>query len=101
MIVSMFNLKEQEKSVLEELYAQPTKNYWVRIKYYHNKEPHKFQSFNYAQFDYGPFFPRINRFYEWLIHTMKDFTFYDYEVIEYNGRILKYSENIDTEYTIH
>ena len=92
MIVSMFNLKEQEKSVLEELYAQPTKNYWVRIKYYHIKEPHKFQS---------PFFPRINRFYEWLIHTMKDFTFYDYEVIEYNGPILKYSENIDTEYTIH
>ncbi len=35
MIVSMFNLKEQEKSVLEELYAQPTKNYWVRIKYYY------------------------------------------------------------------
>tara|TARA_Y100001973_G_C5175790_1_gene321821 strand:- start:510 stop:815 length:306 start_codon:yes stop_codon:yes gene_type:complete len=101
MIVSMFDLKEQEKNVLEELYAQPTKNYWVTVKYFSNITPTSIQSFHYAQFDYAPFFPRVNRFYEWLIIKMKDHTFVDYEVTEYHGPIFKYSENIDTEYTIH
>lgn len=97
----MFDIKTEEKKVLEELMRMKTNNYWVKIIYHHKKKPKEVKSLEFPQYDSEPYFPRINRFYDWLEIKMKDFTFIDYQVIHYPKEINKYLVDLDKEYIIH
>jgi uncharacterized protein Usg len=97
----MFDIKTEEKKVLEELMRMKTNNYWVKIIYHHKKKPKEVKSLEFPQYDSEPYFPRINRFYDWLEIKMKDFTFVDYQVIHYPKEINKYLVDLDKEYIIH
>lgn len=97
----MFKMFDKESDVVETLMNTPTRNYWVKFIYYNKKNPTVKLSFEFAQFDSEPFFPRINRFFEFCISHMTDFVFVDYEITEYNNEIIKYSINPRNEFTIH
>jgi len=97
----MFDQKTEEKRVLEELMRMKTHNYWVKIIYHHKKNPTEVKLLEFAQYDSEPYFPRINRFYDWLEMRMKDFTFVDYQAVRYPKEITKYLVDIDKEYIIH
>jgi len=93
--------KDPEKLMIKELMSLPTQNYWVKITYSTKIKPDDFLYFSFPQFDSEPYFPRVNRFYEFCIKNMKQFNFIDYEIIEYHNKIPRYIENIDKEFTIH
>jgi uncharacterized protein Usg len=97
----MFDIKTEEKKVLEELMRMKTHNYWVKIIYHHKKKPTEVKSLEFPQYDAEPYFPRINRFYDWLTVKMPDYKFVDYEVIHYPKEIHKYLVDLDKEYIIH
>jgi len=93
--------KDPAEMLIEELMRMPTQNYWVTVTYTTKKKPKEYLYFSYPQFDCDPYFPRVNRFYEFCVRKMKDFNFVDYEVKEYRREIHRYQENIDKEFTIH
>lgn len=97
----MFDQKTEEKKVLEELMRMKTHNYWVKIIYYPKNNPSDKKALEFAQYDAEPYFPRINRFYDWLEMKMKNFKFVDYQVIHYPKEIHKYNVDLDKEYIIH
>ena len=97
----MFDEKFQEKRLVEELMSMPTHNYWVKFIYSNKKTPNKKEYFEFPQFDSEPYFPRINRFYEFCNENMKQFKFHDYEINNYPGDIPRYEVNFDKEFIIH
>ena len=93
--------KDQEQNLIHTLMSLPTQNYWVKFTYSTKKKPDDLLHFSFPQFDSEPYFPRINRFYEFCIKNMKQFNFIDYEIIEYPNEIPRYFENLDKEFIIH
>lgn len=93
--------KDSEHSLIKELMGLPTQNYWVKFTYHKNKNPKEKLEFSFPQFDSEPYFPRINRFYEFCNKHMKQFQFIDYEITDYPNEIKRYCENIDKEFIIH
>ncbi len=88
--------------VLEELYAAPVKDYFVTFKYYSVVDPTKIEKLEFKQIDSEPFFPRINRFYEFCNQRMKDkFIFIDYEVVDCFTIGPRYVIDIEKEFRIH
>ena len=96
----MFN-RQAQHHLITELMSLPTKNYWVKFIYTSKLNPTKKLLLEFPQYDSEPYFPRVNRFYEFCINKMKMFNFLDYEVIEYNNEIPRYQVDIEKEYTIH
>lgn len=97
----MFDEKSQEKRLVEEMMSMPTHNYWVKFIYSNHKTPTKKEYFEFAQYDSEPYFPRINRFYEFCTEKMKQFKFHDYEIKHYPHEIPKYNVDTDKEFIIH
>ena len=95
------NLFNKDFELLRELYAAPVKDYYVTFKYHSAGDPDNLKKLEFKQMDSEPFFPRINRFYEFCVKTMKDFNFVDYEVVQSFSPGLRYSENIENEFKIH
>ena len=93
--------RDPEQSLIKELMSLPTQNYWVKFTYSTKKDPDDFLHFSFPQYDSEPYFPRVNRFYEFCIKKMKMFNFLDYEVIEYKNEITRYHVDLEKEYTIH
>ena len=91
----MNRLKLHKEPLFKELLSLPTKNYWVTFMYTTKKNPDKYIYFSFPQF------PRVNRFFDFCIENMKQLNFVDFEIIEFNKKILKYQENIDKDYIIH
>ena len=91
----------KEQNLITELMSLPTQNYWVKFTYVNRRKPKEILDFSFAQFDCEPYFPRINRFYEFCNKNMQQFKFVDYEIIEYPNEIKRYCENIDKEFIIH
>tara|TARA_R110000787_G_scaffold10631_1_gene35907 strand:+ start:669 stop:953 length:285 start_codon:yes stop_codon:yes gene_type:complete len=87
--------------ILKEMMSLPTQDYWVTFTYSNKKQPQTNLYFSFPQFDVEPYFPRVNRFFDFCIANMKQFNFIDYEVIKYNNSIPRYQENLDKEFTIH
>jgi len=90
-----------KEPVFKELMSLPTQNYWVTFIYCNKKRPNKHLYFSFAQFDVEPYFPRVNRFFDFCIENMKQFDFIDFEIIKYKNKIPRYQENIEKEFTIH
>ena len=99
--MSIFDKEHEEKEVVEKLYAQPVKDFFVTFKYHHVKTPEKIEHLEFKQIDSEPFFPRINRFYEFCNQKMKDYKFIDYEVIDCFTPGPRYFTDIDNEFKIH
>ena len=93
--------KEAHNNLIAELMSLPTQNYWVKFIYVNKLNPEKKLYLEFPQYDSEPYFPRVNRFYEFCTKNMKMFNFIDYEVIEYNNEIPRYQVDIEKEYTIH
>ena len=93
--------KIKKEPIYKELMSLPTQNYWVTFTYSTKRKPDKHLYFSFAQFDIEPYFPRVNRFFDFCIENMKQLNFVDFEIIEFNKKILKYQENIDKDYIIH
>tara|TARA_R110000851_G_scaffold196315_1_gene347206 strand:+ start:371 stop:658 length:288 start_codon:yes stop_codon:yes gene_type:complete len=90
-----------KEPIFKELMSLPTQNYWVTFIYCNKKRPNKHLYFSFAQFDVEPYFPRVNRFFDFCIENMKQFDFIDFEIIKYKNKIPRYQENIEKEFTIH
>ena len=90
-----------KEPLFKELMSLPTQNYWVTFIYSTKRKPSKHLYFSFAQFDLENYFPRVNRFFDFCIDNMKQLNFVDFEIIEFNKKILKYQENIDKDYIIH
>jgi hypothetical protein len=78
-----------------------THNFWVKIIYYHKEKPNDKRILEFPQYDAEPYFPRINRFYDWL--TVKCLTINllitrSFTILK---KINKYNVDIDKEYIIH
>lgn len=98
----MFDKELEEKNILKSLMSLPTHNYWVKFIYSDRTTPNKKEYFEFAQFDSEPYFPRINRFYEFCMdHMRKKFKFHDYEIINYPKEYTKYSVDPEKEFIIH
>tara|TARA_R100000664_G_scaffold29503_1_gene41425 strand:- start:287 stop:574 length:288 start_codon:yes stop_codon:yes gene_type:complete len=93
--------KDVHNNLISELMSLPTQNYWVKFIYVSKLNPGKKLYLEFPQYDSEPYFPRVNRFYEFCMKNMKMFNFLDYEVIEYNNEIPRYQVDIEKEYTIH
>jgi len=93
--------KDTEHSLMKELMSLPTQNYWVKFTYHNRRNLKEVLDFSFPQYDSEPYFPRINRFYEFCSKHMKQFKFVDYEITEYPNEIKRYCENIDKEFIIH
>ena len=93
--------RERGHHLISELMSLPTKNYWVKFTYTSKLNPQKKLILEFPQYDSEPYFPRVNRFYEFCINKMRMFNFLDYEVVEYKNEILRYHVDIEKEYTIH
>ena len=55
----------------------------------------------FKQIDSEPFFPRINRFYEFCNNKMNDYKFIDYEVTDCFTPGPRYYTDIENEFNIH
>ena len=93
--------KDTNLTLIKELMSLPTQNYWVKFTYTKKEKPDEFLYLSFPQFDSEPWFPRVNRFYEFCIKHMPQFNFIDYEIIEYHNKIPRYTENLANEFTIH
>jgi len=93
--------KEAHNNLIAELMSLPTRNYWVKFIYVNKLNPQKKLYLEFPQYDSEPYFPRVNRFYEFCMKNMKMFNFIDYEVIEYDNEIPRYQVDLEKEYTIH
>ena len=88
--------------ILEELYAAPVKDYVVTFKYHSVEDPSKIETMEFKQIDSEPFFPRINRFYEFCNQKMKGkFIFIDYEVVDCFTPGPRYNTDVEKEFKIH
>jgi len=63
--------------------------------YFTKKKSRCTSLFSFPQFDVEPYFPRVNRFFDFCIDNMKQLNFIDFEIIKFNNKILKYQENIE------
>jgi len=99
--MSLFDKQKQEFEIIKELYAAPVKDYYVTFKYYDKKNPEKVEELQFKQMDSEPFFPRINRFYEFCNLKMKDYRFVDYEIVDCTTPGPRYSIDIENEFKIH
>jgi len=98
----LFSKDEQEKDIIQELYSAPVKDYVVTFKYYNLSKPEQIEKLEFKQIDSEPFFPRINRFYEFCNQRMKGkFKFIDYEVVDCFTPGPRYQTDIETEFKIH
>jgi len=93
--------RDPEQNLIKELMSLPTQNYWVKFIYSTKREPNDFLYLSFPQYDSEPYFPRVNRFYEFCVKNMKQFNFIDYEINEYPNEIPRYCENLDKEFIIH
>ena len=93
--------KERGHQLISELMSLPTKNYWVKFTYTSKLNPQRKLILEFPQYDSEPYFPRVNRFYEFCINKMRMFNFLDYEVVESKDEILRYQVDLEKEYTIH
>lgn len=96
----MFDKEKIEMDLIKEMYSMPGQNFNVKILY-KEKESKLVKSINYSTFDSPPYFPRINRFYEFCIDRMPMLEFIDYHATETSEKILRHSENIEKEFIIH
>jgi len=99
--MSLFDKEKQDFDIIKELYAAPVKDYYVTFKYYNKKNPNEIKELQFKQIDSEPFFPRINRFYEFCNYKMKDFKFVDYEIIDCFTPGPRYQTDIENEFKIH
>lgn len=100
--MNLFDKNETEKDVLRELYAQPCRNYLVTFYYHERGKPKEIQKLEFIQHDATPYFPRINRFFEFCMQRMKrKYKFIDYDANIISNEIIKYQENIENEFKIH
>ena len=97
----MNKLKLKREPLFLELMSLPTQNYWITFTYTTRKKPQEHIYFSFPQFDVEPYFPRVNRFFDFCIDNMKQFNFVDFEIIEYKNKIPRYQENIEKEFIIH
>ena len=94
--------EKQEHDIIQELYAAPVKDYFVIFKYHSIEDSSNIQTLEFKQIDSEPFFPRINRFYEFCNKRMKDkFIFIDYEVKDCFTPGPRYNTDIENEFKIH
>lgn len=91
---------DKEKEIIEELLALPTEDLFVTF-IYKKKGGTIERKFEFEQFDSPPYYPRINRFYEFCIQTMKEFEFIDYHIKSTSKEIIKYHVDTDKEFIIH
>jgi|TARA_A100001515_G_C4496145_1_gene185027 hypothetical protein len=96
----MFDREKIEMDLIKEMYSMPGQNFNVKILY-KEKNSKEVKSIDYTTFDSPPYFPRINRFYEFCIDRMPKLEFIDYHATETSEQILRYSENIEKEFIIH
>ena len=99
--MSLFDKEKQDFDLIKELYAAPVKDYYVTFKYHNKKTPNEILNLQFKQIDSEPFFPRINRFYEFCNYKMKDFKFVDYEIIDCFSPGPRYQVDIENEFKIH
>jgi uncharacterized protein Usg len=100
--MNLFDKNETEKDLLRELYAQPCLYYLVTFYYHEKDKPKEIKTFEFKQYDSDPYFPRINRFYEFCIQRMKNkFKFIDYDAKVISSEVIRYQENIENEFKIH
>ena len=100
--MSLFNRNNHDFELLKELYAAPTQYYNVVFKYYDLKNPTKIENLQFVQMDSEPFFPRINRFYEFCNTRMENkFKFIDYEIENCFTTGPRYVIDIENEFRIH
>ena len=92
----MNRLKLHKEPLFKELLSLPTKNYWVTFMYTTKKNPDKYIYFSFPQFDVEPYFPRVNRFEDGT--KLQKGEEAQFEIIEFNKKILKYQENIVLQY---
>jgi len=100
--MNLFDRNENEKDVLRELYAQPCRDYLVTFYYHEKGKPKEIQKLEFRQHDASPYFPRINRFFEFCMQHMKNkFKFIDYDAKICFNKGIRYQENIENEFKIH
>lgn len=92
---------DNEFDTLEELYRAPVKDFFVTFKYHHIKTPYKIEKLEFKQIDSEPFFPRINRFYEFCNRNMKEYIFTDYKIVDCFTPGPRYYTDIEKEFKIH
>ena len=98
----LFSKDKQEKDIIQELYSAPVKDYFVTFKYHSVNKPQDILKLEFTQIDSEPFFPRINRFYEFCNFRMKGkFKFIDYEVVDCFTPGPRYNTDIENEFKIH
>ena len=96
------NLFNKDFELLRELYAAPVKDYYVTFKYYSAGDPDNLKKLEFKQMDSEPFFPRINRFYEFCIQKMENkFIFIDYEIVDCFTQGPRYNIDLENEFKIH
>ena len=96
----MFDKEKIEMDLIKEMYSMPGQNFNVKILY-KEKNSKEVKSIDYTTFDSPPYFPRVNRFFEFCISRMPKLEFIDYHATETSEQILRYSENIEKEFIIH
>tara|TARA_R100000322_G_C5364946_1_gene171922 strand:+ start:43 stop:345 length:303 start_codon:yes stop_codon:yes gene_type:complete len=100
--MSLFDKEKQDFDLIKELYAAPVKDYIVTFKYHSVVDPTKIEKLEFKQIDSEPFFPRINRFYEFCNQKMKNkFVFIDYEVVDCFTPGPRYNTDVEKEFKIH
>ena len=100
--MNLFDKNENERDIIRELYQQPCKDYLVTFYYHERGKPKEIQKLEFIQHDASPYFPRINRFFEFCIQRMKGkFKFIDYDAKIISNEKIEYQENIENEFKIH
>jgi uncharacterized protein Usg len=98
----LFSNNKEEKDIIQELYTAPVKDYFVTFKYHRADNPNEILKLEFLQIDSEPFFPRINRFYEFCNFRMKGkFKFIDYELVDCFNKGPRYNTDIENEFKIH
>tara|TARA_R110002153_G_scaffold208608_1_gene361182 strand:+ start:248 stop:541 length:294 start_codon:yes stop_codon:yes gene_type:complete len=97
----MTRLRLKRPPLFMELMSLPTQNYWITFTYVTAKDPKTHLYFSFPQFDVEPYFPRVNRFFDFCIDNMRQFSFIDFEIIKYKNQIQRYQVDIEKEFTIH
>ena len=75
---TLFN--KDNDDILRELYQSPVKDYVVTFYYHERNKPKELKKLEFVQHDSSPYFPRINRFFEFcLAHMKPKYKFVDYD----------------------
>lgn len=94
--------KDNDNDILRELYHSPVKDYVVTFYYHERNKPKELKKLEFIQHDSSPYFPRINRFFEFcLAHMKPKYKFVDYDATICSNRSIRYQENIENEFIIH